>query len=94
MPERTFFRNHEQAQNTAREQLKIICANLSKLTGKTGAKMKEAARSFRSMVERNEKFTPNQLSYIDGIYEKVMAGAGFDAVSVHVDKKKKGLRFG
>ncbi len=90
---RTFARNHEQAAAGAREQLRIIMANLHhlrKLRG--GEKMIRAAQSFQGIILRHETLTPNQLSFVDSIYEKTMKAAGFESVGVHVDKKR-GIRY-
>lgn len=86
-----FASDKELAQRTAREQLKFILANKEKLLGaKNGKKYLTVAISFDQI---KEDLTPNQLSYVDSIYEKVWNSAGFPAVNLHVDKKRKGLRF-
>jgi len=36
-----------------------------------------------------EDFTPNQLSYIDTIYEKTMKACGFDSFTTTFKPKKK-----
>ena len=82
------------AQRTAKEQLKIIVANISSLSKvRGGDKLIKAARSFYSITEREEKLTPNQLSFVDQIYEKLFAAKGFESCNLHIDKKRKGLRF-
>ncbi len=92
--QRAFERNHAQAQRSAREQLRIILANADKLKrAKKGAQMLEAATSFEDILARGGRLTPNQLSYVDGIYEQVMKCAGFDSVGLHTDRKRKGLRY-
>lgn len=93
--QRTFERNHEQAQRSAREQLRIILANYPALRGVTGgAALLKAARDMDAKLRDGGKLTAKQLSFVDSIYEKTMLGCGFDAAPVHVDKKRKGLRFG
>lgn len=44
--------------------------------------------------QSTEQFTPAMFSYIDGIYEKTWKGAGEQSVGRHIDKKRKGLRYG
>jgi hypothetical protein len=92
---RTFERNHEQAQRSAREQLRIILANTPALRYvKGGGALAKAAREMDSQIRNGRPLTPKQMSFIDSIYEKTMRGAGFEAAPVHVDKKRRGLRFG
>lgn len=87
-----FVNDKEQAQRSAREQLKIIMANKEKLLSvRNGQRHLLAAIQFS---ETKEEFTPNQLAYIENIYEKIWKGAGFESVDRHIDKKKKGLRYG
>lgn len=81
------------AQRTAREQLKFILANMQALRLACGesSSQEKAARSFIVSVKQ---FTPAQLSYIDGIYEKTMKGLGLPSASVHHDQRTRGLRYG
>jgi hypothetical protein len=90
------IQEEERALKTARMQLEFILANLVHLRKvDRGQKREIAAVRFNEMVERGEELTPNQLSYVDGIYEKTMAGAGMDACDLHVDKKRRtALRYG
>lgn len=89
-----FERNHATAQRTAYEQLKFIEANLAALrkVDKHGS-MEQAVIEFLPVMKAGDEFRENQLSYIDGIYEKTMKGLGFDSVSLHGDRKAKGLRY-
>lgn len=82
-----------QAQTSARAQLKIIMANKEKLLRvKNGKKFLTVAVSFDGC---KEDFTPKQLSYIDTIYEKVMEGAGFESFkATYKPNKKTLLRYG
>jgi len=90
----SFDRGLELAQRSAKYQLEIIMANLSSLGNvRGGDKLITAARGFNAIVQRNEKLTPNQLSFCESIYEKCMAGKGFESCNLHIDKKRKGLRF-
>ena len=90
----SFDHGQEIAQRTAKQQLKIIVANILSLSGvRGGDKLIKAARSFYDMTERKEKLSPNQLSFVDNIYEKLMASKGFESCNLHIDRKRKGLRF-
>lgn len=79
------------AQSSAKVQLEFIMANLGRLDPVKDAKRITAARDFSKQTAR---FTPNQLSYIDGIYECVMKACGMPSVGLHAGKRQKGLRFG
>lgn len=74
-----FASDKDQAQRGAKEQLKIILANKTKLLKtRNGKKLLDVANSFsKSKVA----FSPKQLSFIDSIYEKTMQGAGFESFS-------------
>jgi len=75
-----FLNDNSQAQRAAREQLKIITMNLSKLE-----KIRNAAKYIQAVQDFNAtkiNFTPKQLSFIDVIYEKTMKGAGFESFAV------------
>jgi len=90
-----FERSETQALNTARVQLDMILANEDRvLKVRNGAEKVKAARDFDALLKRGEMLTPGQLSYVDGIYEAMWRGAGYDSVNLHIDKKGKGLRFG
>lgn len=76
----------DHAQNTAKEQLKIILANKEHLLkARDGKTLSFIAEDFS---KSQEPFTPKQLSFIDSIYEKTMKGAGFEAYSNKHDLKK------
>ena len=80
------------AQETARRQLGFVLANLESLHRADRTRtLERAARSFHQC---RDSFTPGQLAYIDGIYEKTMKGLGLPAAPVHHDKKPRGLRYG
>jgi hypothetical protein len=85
-PQTRYYSGKEQQQRSAREKLKFILANKKHLLNVKGGENKySAAINFNNM---KELFTDNQLSFIDGIYESTMKGAGFESVSVHHDKRK------
>lgn len=82
-----FANDMDQAQRGAKEQLKIILSNKTKLLNtRNGKKLLEVAVSFsKSKVA----FSPKQLSFIDSIYEKTMQGAGFESFSPTFKPKRK-----
>lgn len=84
-----------QAERAAREQLKIILeAKNRKYFDKVrgGGKYLSAASS---MAKQAEPFTPNQLSYIDAIMEKLWEGAGYDSFkATYKPDTRKMLRYG
>jgi hypothetical protein len=88
--------SRRQANVSARECLNIILANLEKLRLKDrGGKMEKAAVEFDELLKRGLSLTPNQYSYINGIYERLMDNAGFGgAGNVHKGNKRRALRYG
>jgi hypothetical protein len=51
--------------------------------------MEVAAKSFSAMIKRGEQLTPNQMSYVDGIYERVMDNLGFGgAKNIHKGNRR------
>lgn len=89
-----FERNHDQAQRSAKAQLEVIGANIHLLAGPKTSAYVGIVVNFQDMANRGEHFTPYQLSFIDHLYEKCMKNAGLPSVNVHVDRKKRGLRYG
>jgi hypothetical protein len=90
----TYSSDKEQAQNTARIQIEFCIVNiefLRKVDRKK--KMENSLISFSQMLKIKEPFTPNQLNYIDGIYEATMKGFNLPSIGLHIAKKKKGLRY-
>ena len=87
-----FDKGKEQAQRSARANLEFILTNKKwLLKARKGDQLLKAAES---MNRQKEELTPNQMSFIENIYEKTMSGAGFDSCNLHVDRKRKGLRYG
>lgn len=88
-----FASDKDLAQRTAREQLKFILANKDKLLkAKNGKKYLTVAISFDQM---RDNLTPNQLSYVDSIYEKTMGAAGFESFKpTYKPNTKTLLRYG
>jgi len=84
----------DRARNTAKIQIEFALDNLETLLiiDKKKTKLK-ALVSFIKMLINHEPFTKNQLSHIDGIYETVMKGYGLPSISLHIDKKRKGIRY-
>lgn len=90
----TYSNDKERAQNTARIQIEFCVPNIKSLrTVDRNKKMEFALISFIMMLQNNEPFTPNQLNYIDGIYEATMKGFNLPSFGLHIAKKKKGLRY-
>jgi hypothetical protein len=71
-------------QKTAKQVLDLIIEN--KMKFKLAASF---LKTVKSMYNQKEEYTPNQLSYIDGLYEKYMKAGGFESVQVKHDMKKK-----
>lgn len=89
-----FEHGQELAQRSAKENLKIIMANLSALDSfKNGSYYKQKAREYNKLVSNGSKLEPEELSHVERIYEKIWEGLGEDACKTHIDKKRKGLRF-
>lgn len=87
VPGTGFASDKDQAQRGAKEQLKIILANKTKLLKtRNGEKLLAVANSFS---KSRTAFTPKQLSFIDSIYEKTMQGAGFESFSPTFKPRKK-----
>jgi hypothetical protein len=86
----------DRAMASAREQLRIILANEKYLLRvRNGAKKLADARDFSERLAKGEELTPNGLSYIDGLYEKMFEGSGLPAAKLHIDKKRStNLRYG
>lgn len=94
MDSTSFSHGQEQAQKSAKAQLQVIMANLEHLKKvRNGSVLCDKARLFNDKVNRNEKLSPNEISFVDGIYEKMWKGAGYESCTLHIDKKRKGLRF-
>lgn len=94
LPQPTFQRNQATALSLAKEQLLTILENTDHLAevDRTGKHLR-AAKGFMEAIERGEDLRPSQLSYIDGIHEMCYKGAGWETPGLHIDKKKKQLRF-
>ncbi len=94
IPTVLFDKGRATAQSSAKESLLIISENEDHLLEvRNGRKHIEAARNFRQMIERGEQLTPRQLSYVDGILEMCYKGAGHESVNLHVDKKRRSLKY-
>ena len=77
----------ECSERGARTILSFILQNRKYLDKvRNGACHKEAAIN---MCKQKEKFSPKQLSYIDGIYEKTMKGMGLPSFSPTYKPKRK-----
>jgi hypothetical protein len=86
---------YERAVKNARHKLQFILDNESALLRvRNGRKKLDDAIDFWDRIERGDDMTPGMISYIDGIYEKTCQGLGLPHMNVHIDKKRKGLRYG
>lgn len=89
-----FDHGQDQAQRSAKAQLEVIIANLKHLEKvRNGSELCKRAREFNDKVSKGLKLSPNELSFVEGIYEKMWKGAGFGSCTLHIDRKRKGLRF-
>jgi len=94
-PRDRFSSDREQANKSLKAMLRFILDNRHQL-----AKVDKGNRMVRAAVEMNQllrdgiDLTPGQRSYVEGIYEATHKGAGYESCGVHVDKKRKGMRFG
>jgi hypothetical protein len=88
--------SRRQANVSAGECLNIILSNLEKLRLKDrGGKMEKAAVEFDALLKQGQTLTPNQLNYLNGIYERVFDNAGFGgAGNIHKGQRRRALRYG
>ena len=71
-------------QKTAKTTLNIIRENTMKFKLRP-----EFMNTVNKLDSQDTPFTENQLSFIDGLYEKYMKAGGFDSVGVKHDFKRK-----
>jgi len=88
-----YHSDKEQAVKLAKEQLRTIIANKKAFENiRGGGKYLSAALSMDAQLE---PLSPNQLSYIDSIYEKMWSGKGYDSFTpTYKPNKKTMLNFG
>lgn len=80
----------DRARNTAVLQLNFINANKKYLRRlRNGEKLIKAAEDFTEKIRLKEALTPNQMYFIESIYEKVMKGAGYPSADTKHDFGKK-----
>lgn len=85
-----FYDGRDTAISSARDNLAFILENEKNLLKlRNGKRHIQAARSFWDIIRRGGMLTPNQLSYIDGIYEMVWKGKGYESVQLHSDRSRK-----
>lgn len=89
MDKNRYASDKERAQNTANIQLDFISANTVNLP--FSQKDRDAIASFWNirLNPKAEPFTPNQLSYIDSLYEKTFKKMGMPAYSTKHDNRKR-----
>lgn len=75
----------EQAQRLAKELLKLISKNEMKFV----ITDQEYKQTVESLMSQKTPYTDNQLSFIDGLYEKYMKFGGLGHVPVKHDYVKK-----
>jgi hypothetical protein len=83
------FVNEEVAQRAAKIQIEFVNKNIKAFCIHASDVDKKALNDFSNMLVKLSKFSPNQLSYIEGLYEKTMRGLGFQSVPVKHDFKRK-----
>lgn len=76
-----FHSDRQQALRTASAQLEFIHNNFHAFREKANESQINAFHSFSKMDRTNEGFTDGQLSFIDNLYEKTMAGLGLPSYS-------------
>lgn len=90
----TYSSDKNVSRNSAIIQIEFALNNLDALRSKDKDHSKERALfSFAIMLRNDETFTGGQLKYIDGIYETVMKGYNLPSVGMHIDKKRRGIRY-
>jgi hypothetical protein len=94
-PADRFSSDKDQADASLKAQLEFILANVDRLQAiDQGRRMERAARSFKVLLDAGEDLTPRQRAYSESMYEQVMKVCGFQGVDRHIDKKRRGLKFG
>lgn len=71
------------------EQIKFIDSQFQAFKKAATDKDVEAFYQFRNMYLTKQKFSDNQLSYIDGLYEKTMNGLGLPSFKPTFRPKKR-----
>ena len=90
-PQTRYANDTRRSLETARIQLDFIKENHLHLIGAgvSGRKLWKAMQEIGSDFEATGTLTPNQLSYIDGVYEKVWTLNGFGGDTLHHDMKRR-----
>ena len=83
------FNRKGMSQTTAKMQLEFVKKKESDFRKKASSTDIRAFQNFYLMLQKNEQFTPGQLSYIEGLYEKTMAGLGFESVPLKHDLRRR-----
>ena len=86
LPFDRYASDRDQAKRSALHQADFIIAHLPDLrrVDRCG-KSEGAAKRFGRILRDGDSLTPNQYSYLDAIYEKVMLAVGLGSVPVHHD---------
>ncbi len=77
------------SQRSGIAQLKFIDTQFTAFKSKATQKDLSAFYEFRNMYLTEQKFSNNQLSYIDGLYEKTMKGLGLPSYQSTYRPKKR-----
>jgi len=83
------------ADNSIRVQIQFVMDNMESLqrVDRSGWKRKRANEIFNTLLHGGE-LTEYDRRDADCLYEAVWKGAGELSIGKHIDKKRKGLRFG
>lgn len=83
----TFESDLERCQRTSKDLLKFILTNRKTLLRhKNGSKLYNDALD----ISKSQELTPKQISYIDGIYEKLMGQLGFESFTPTFKPTRRG----
>lgn len=76
-------------------QIRFVMSNLAHLRKvDRHKKLENAITNFARMNGRKESFSPSQMNFIMNIYEKTWEGANMPSIRMHIDRKRRGLRYG
>ena len=92
---RDAYHRETQAESSIKVKLTFAANNMNALRRvPNGERHCEAAISLLNQFRAGESLSPAQRNYADALYEKTMRGFELESVTTHVDKKRKGLKFG
>ena len=90
-----FISDRASADGSIRVQLQFVMDNIEQLAkvDKRGNRVPLARRLFKKMLN-DEELADWERAAIDDLYEQTMRGYDLPSVGKHIDKKRRGLRFG